>query len=855
MLLHRALDRAHEDLHALVTRTLPGLDYGDRRTEIARYVHGTRRALAQLLVLLEWQAGQGGAMRAAEDCTHFLRAEAEQGRAVLDRLFYAHRDLFRKQVASRPYDLTTALDVLAVGTTVARFPRELDLATAPTSASDKKNFSVQELNHAIHSSLIIREQVPTQYSHAHVEDGVLRLVDAAQFALCLTLESADPSCAPWRLLDLQFLLPAQGGHDSSGNAFHVLEPDMRQRKQVFDMLRPVLENDPEPLLGTFKLCRSLCNAMRLEMLALQAKELAKSHWEGHLHVDDAAAGQLDLTFWKSVALGAEQPGGNNDATVEDPLTAEDKKPLACRIRAWLVEEEGLQNMRARCSYEAAAGNGASKEVAFRLSINRAHVSASDLLWEAFRVLVLRRLQFLQDQLEGDPAVQALVTKGALKMARPASQLELEVWGSRLDVGVDCKSGCFLVLMPSCSGVPASEELTGLLDEWQAAIAGTGGSNLGNVSLGLSRRLFHGIVRQFFLRRLEVVARTHYDLTCNQRWHALQPFNLRRTVQEEEEKKQNGEKQEAEGIDEAAAQNSSALRANCSTYFLLSTRSGAGEDEGNLQGWLSFGEEWAFLEVEVSERAVPEQPTVCAYLVVASLARRSKRVPTMRSRQRLLSLEDAVHVPHDVWLGKVLAMAKEMMRARFVLDAVARALGIAPAVEGRVVEAVAKESQMVDMDVRGARAAEKGLSTLSVERGGEEKWTWHVGLPVLEARGRPTPQANKNFSKHEGGRTFGCTYRGPPGLVELTFEGAWDALVLAQHLSEAVGAVVQFSGIAAEFVADAHPQFALADNGNGAGGGGCTSSRLCTPRAVARHLFATPSLTLLSCPPREGAVFP
>lgn len=46
-----------------------------------------------------------------------------QVRLILDRLFYTHRDLFRKQVATRPYDLATAIDVLALGTTFARFPR------------------------------------------------------------------------------------------------------------------------------------------------------------------------------------------------------------------------------------------------------------------------------------------------------------------------------------------------------------------------------------------------------------------------------------------------------------------------------------------------------------------------------------------------------------------------------------------------------------------------------------------------------------------------------------------------------------------------------------------------------------
>ncbi len=65
-----------------------------------------------------------------------------------------------------------------------------------------------QLNHAIHAALILREGVPPHFSHARVEHGVLRLEDWHQFALSLTLESAaDPATAPWRLLDLQFLLP------------------------------------------------------------------------------------------------------------------------------------------------------------------------------------------------------------------------------------------------------------------------------------------------------------------------------------------------------------------------------------------------------------------------------------------------------------------------------------------------------------------------------------------------------------------------------------------------------------------------------------------------------------------------
>jgi len=53
----------------------------------------------------------------------FVSYPLVQAQIALDRLFYMHRDLFRKQVATRPYDLATAIDVLALGTTFGRFPR------------------------------------------------------------------------------------------------------------------------------------------------------------------------------------------------------------------------------------------------------------------------------------------------------------------------------------------------------------------------------------------------------------------------------------------------------------------------------------------------------------------------------------------------------------------------------------------------------------------------------------------------------------------------------------------------------------------------------------------------------------
>lgn len=78
-LLHRATDRLHEDLHALVTRRLPGEGFEDRRALIARFVHSSRRALTQLLILLEWlRARQAQTQGPLEAGAALVQTEAEQ---------------------------------------------------------------------------------------------------------------------------------------------------------------------------------------------------------------------------------------------------------------------------------------------------------------------------------------------------------------------------------------------------------------------------------------------------------------------------------------------------------------------------------------------------------------------------------------------------------------------------------------------------------------------------------------------------------------------------------------------------------------------------------------------------------
>lgn len=73
-----------------------------------------------------------------------------------------------------------------------------------------------------------------------------------------------------------------------------------------------------------------------------------------------------------------------------------------------------------------------------------------------------------------------------------------------------------------SGAHPAAELADLLREWQASL----GDCSTAASFDFALRLFHGIVRHLFLRHLEVLASTHYDLACDRRWYKLQPSNLK-----------------------------------------------------------------------------------------------------------------------------------------------------------------------------------------------------------------------------------------------------------------------------------------------------------------------------------------
>lgn len=122
----------------------------------------------------------------------------------------------------------------------------------------------------------------------------------------------------------------------------------------------------------------------------------------------------------------------------------------------------------------------------------------------------------------------------------------------------------------------------------------------------------------------------------------------------------------QGTENDEVQTSMALRVKASAYFVLNARSRLLKDESG-PGVMALGEEWGFLEVEASDVGLGG-PVLCAYLVMASLARRTARVPVPQSRH-VLDVPVVNGTAHEVWLGQVLERAMEAMQVQLVLDAV------------------------------------------------------------------------------------------------------------------------------------------------------------------------------------------
>lgn len=82
--------------------------------------------------------------------------------------------------------------------------------------------------------------------------------------------------------------------------------------------------------------------------------------------------------------------------------------------------------------------------AWRLSLDPSRISITALLSAAFLILGPLRLQLLVQHLQRDPVIQGLIQQDVAKIICADNSLLLDVFGVVLSVGVDFKSGHFLV---------------------------------------------------------------------------------------------------------------------------------------------------------------------------------------------------------------------------------------------------------------------------------------------------------------------------------------------------------------------------------------------------------------------------
>ena len=102
-LVERVVGSAYNDLQSLAS-SLPGQPEGDRKRELARYLHNLRQRLVRLAVLAEWAPVQRRAQISIL-CGDMLGQLRQHDRAFVDgadRLFGLHSQMAGARPALRP---------------------------------------------------------------------------------------------------------------------------------------------------------------------------------------------------------------------------------------------------------------------------------------------------------------------------------------------------------------------------------------------------------------------------------------------------------------------------------------------------------------------------------------------------------------------------------------------------------------------------------------------------------------------------------------------------------------------------------------------------------------------------------
>lgn len=221
MSLGDALQRAALSMQSDLQNTLlmmRSLDPELRTTELKQYIARSRKKAFQLFALTRWMSSPGVSQcfRAIADYNGQLSMVDQELARNLDEMYFIHAGIYTMR--SRPYEVTTAMDISATGTYVdlptsvfscgkPEFPEPLD----PSYVVDNLNLCLKA-KLGLSGALVNRSDI--EYD---VSEGLLKLTKPGFFCLYLTLSHLSER-ASWTVLNARLLVDVVGTRHSGSDA-------------------------------------------------------------------------------------------------------------------------------------------------------------------------------------------------------------------------------------------------------------------------------------------------------------------------------------------------------------------------------------------------------------------------------------------------------------------------------------------------------------------------------------------------------------------------------------------------------------------------------------------------------------
>ncbi|KAJ9357254.1 mediator complex subunit MED14-domain-containing protein [Paecilomyces variotii] len=237
-----------------------------KKMRLLEFAQAKRAEFIKLLVLSQW------GRRAAEvskliDIQNFIRTRHMAYSGALQRVGDMKRDLVQAQVANP--DLKTAAEVLSKGK-VAALP---DLGYKPPKPLNAKKMlkTLQKINRAISTRLVLHDTVPSAFRTYHVHDGRVTFFVKGEFEIDLSIAEQNHS-SQFFFIDLRFLY-SPSSPIPKGRFFSELD------LKINDIL---LQSS---LTGCFNFVHNLVLTNQINILFRQALNLARGGWSDALHVE------------------------------------------------------------------------------------------------------------------------------------------------------------------------------------------------------------------------------------------------------------------------------------------------------------------------------------------------------------------------------------------------------------------------------------------------------------------------------------------------------------------------------------------------------------------------------------------